>query len=106
MLIHSAPESTVGAAGLALRYANVIIMAETYFYSTTTTSMSKGAREYMFEMQKQGKGCRVWHRGEELGATKLGCKAHGFDAANVILLGFGENGGCDRGDLGRVELYM
>ncbi|KAE8719433.1 putative EF-TU receptor [Hibiscus syriacus] len=50
MLIHSAPENTVGAAGLALRYANVIIMAETYFYSTSTTTMSKGAREYMFEM--------------------------------------------------------
>ncbi|GMI81069.1 hypothetical protein like AT3G23160 [Hibiscus trionum] len=48
MLIHSAPENTVGAAGLGLRYANVIIMAETYFYSTK--AMSKGAREYMFEM--------------------------------------------------------
>ncbi|KAK8504763.1 hypothetical protein V6N13_141688 [Hibiscus sabdariffa] len=48
ILMHSAPENSVGAAGLALRYANVIIMAETYFYSTTT--MSKSAREYMFEM--------------------------------------------------------
>ncbi|XVE96919.1 hypothetical protein REPUB_Repub02eG0265400 [Reevesia pubescens] len=47
-LIQSAPANTVGAAGLAVRYANVIIMAETYFYSTTT--ISDEAREHMFQM--------------------------------------------------------
>ncbi|XP_022748179.1 uncharacterized protein LOC111297846 [Durio zibethinus] len=47
-LIHSAPDNTVGAAGLAVRYANVITMAESYFYSTTT--ISDEAREHMFEM--------------------------------------------------------
>ncbi|XVE76411.1 hypothetical protein DITRI_Ditri12bG0170700 [Diplodiscus trichospermus] len=47
-LIQSAPANTVGAAGLATRYANVIIIAESYFYSTT--SISDDAREHMFEM--------------------------------------------------------
>ncbi|XVF08141.1 hypothetical protein REPUB_Repub06bG0200300 [Reevesia pubescens] len=47
-LIQSAPENTVGAAGLAICYANVIIMAESYFYSETI--ISNEAREYMFEM--------------------------------------------------------
>ncbi|XWS67108.1 hypothetical protein CRYUN_Cryun05aG0258600 [Craigia yunnanensis] len=47
-LIQSAPANTVGAAGLAVRYANVIIMAESYFYSPTT--ISDDAREHMFEM--------------------------------------------------------
>ncbi|KAE8728870.1 hypothetical protein F3Y22_tig00004046pilonHSYRG00037 [Hibiscus syriacus] len=124
MLIHSTPENTVGAAGLALRYANMIIMAEAYFYSTTT--MSKGARECL----KHGKGSKVWHKGgkwrwrrcwmvgsggahtlqwaagEELGATKFRCKADGLDAANIVFLGLGADGGCDRVDLGRVELYI
>ncbi|XWS55634.1 hypothetical protein CRYUN_Cryun09bG0017800 [Craigia yunnanensis] len=47
-LIESAPANTVGLAGLAVRYANVIIMAESYFYSTTI--ISDDAREHMFEM--------------------------------------------------------
>ncbi|XVF55221.1 hypothetical protein PTKIN_Ptkin06aG0019400 [Pterospermum kingtungense] len=47
-LLQSAPENTVGSAGLAVRYANVIIMAESYFYSTTT--ITDEAREYMFEI--------------------------------------------------------
>ncbi|XP_022765822.1 uncharacterized protein LOC111310626 [Durio zibethinus] len=47
-LIQSAPKNTVGAAGLAVRYANLIIMAETYFYSTTI--ITDDAREHMFEM--------------------------------------------------------
>ncbi|XWS43753.1 hypothetical protein CRYUN_Cryun16bG0131000 [Craigia yunnanensis] len=47
-LIQSAPENTVGAAGLAVRYAKVITIAESYFYSTTT--ISDEAREHLFEM--------------------------------------------------------
>ncbi|KAK6231376.1 protein of unknown function DUF668 - like 5 [Theobroma cacao] len=47
-LIQLPPPNTVGAAGLAVRYANVIIMAESYFYSATT--ISDEAREQMFEM--------------------------------------------------------
>ncbi|KAE8678561.1 putative EF-TU receptor [Hibiscus syriacus] len=47
-LIQSAPANTVGAAGLAFRYANLIIMAESCFH--TTTSISDEARENMFEM--------------------------------------------------------
>ncbi|XWS59854.1 hypothetical protein CRYUN_Cryun08bG0157700 [Craigia yunnanensis] len=47
-LIQSAPKNTVGEAGLAVRYAKVITMAESYFYSTTT--ISDEAREHMFEM--------------------------------------------------------
>ncbi|MBA0730619.1 hypothetical protein Golax_022659, partial [Gossypium laxum] len=47
-LIQSAPGNTVGAAGLALHYANIIIMAESCFYSTT--SISNESRENMYEM--------------------------------------------------------
>lgn len=47
-LIQSAPANTVGAAGLALRYANLITMAETYFYSTAI--ITDDARHLMFEM--------------------------------------------------------
>ncbi|XVF76665.1 hypothetical protein PTKIN_Ptkin13bG0285000 [Pterospermum kingtungense] len=47
-LIQSAPANTAGAAGLAIRYANIIIMAESYFYSTTI--ISDEAREYMYDM--------------------------------------------------------
>ncbi|OMO66399.1 hypothetical protein CCACVL1_21183 [Corchorus capsularis] len=47
-LIQSAPPNTVGAAGLAIRYANVIAMAESYF--VTTTTIKDEARERMFEM--------------------------------------------------------
>ncbi|MBA0579590.1 hypothetical protein Gorai_021841 [Gossypium raimondii] len=47
-LIQSAPGNTVGAAGLALHYANIIIKAESCFYSTT--SISNESRENMYEM--------------------------------------------------------
>lgn len=47
-LIQSAPENTVGATGLALHYANLIIMAESYFYSTAI--ISDDERNLMFEM--------------------------------------------------------
>ncbi|TYG37155.1 hypothetical protein ES288_D13G119600v1 [Gossypium darwinii] len=47
-LIQSAPGNTVGAAGLALHYANIIIMAESCFYSTT--SISNESQENMYEM--------------------------------------------------------
>ncbi|PPD85543.1 hypothetical protein GOBAR_DD17525 [Gossypium barbadense] len=40
--------NTVGAAGLALHYANIIIMAESCFYSTT--SISNESQENMYEM--------------------------------------------------------
>ncbi|KAK5771669.1 uncharacterized protein LOC108464879 [Gossypium arboreum] len=47
-LIQSAPGNTVGAAGLALHYANIIVMAESCFHSTT--SISNESRENMYEM--------------------------------------------------------
>ncbi|KAE8663031.1 putative EF-TU receptor [Hibiscus syriacus] len=47
-LIQSAPAGTVGAAGLAFRYANLIIMAESCFH--TATSIGEEVRENMFEM--------------------------------------------------------
>ncbi|MBA0756499.1 hypothetical protein Gogos_022283 [Gossypium gossypioides] len=47
-LIQSAPGNTVGAAGLALHYVNIIIMAESCFHSTT--SISNESRENMYEM--------------------------------------------------------
>ncbi|KAK8561752.1 hypothetical protein V6N13_149094 [Hibiscus sabdariffa] len=47
-LIQSAPPNTVGAAGLACRYADIIIMAETHFY--TTKIITDAERKNMFEM--------------------------------------------------------
>ncbi|KAK8651179.1 hypothetical protein V6N13_140791 [Hibiscus sabdariffa] len=47
-LIQSAPANTVGASGLAFRYANLIVMAESCFHSAT--SIDDEARESMFEM--------------------------------------------------------
>ncbi|KAL4340026.1 hypothetical protein GQ457_08G012670 [Hibiscus cannabinus] len=47
-LIQSTPANTVGASGLAFRYANLIVMAESCFHSTT--SIDDEARESMFEM--------------------------------------------------------
>ncbi|KAE8686998.1 putative EF-TU receptor [Hibiscus syriacus] len=47
-LIQSTPANTVGASGLAFRYANIIINAETYFHSTTI--ITDDARTHMFEM--------------------------------------------------------
>ncbi|KAJ0027437.1 hypothetical protein Pint_35369 [Pistacia integerrima] len=45
---HLASESTVGGAGLALRYANIIIVAESYLYSPT--NVSDEARGYFYEL--------------------------------------------------------
>ncbi|GMJ03132.1 hypothetical protein like AT3G23160 [Hibiscus trionum] len=47
-LIQSAPPNTVGAAGLTFCYADIIITAETYFYSTK--NITDAARKQMFEM--------------------------------------------------------
>ncbi|KAK8542018.1 hypothetical protein V6N13_137406 [Hibiscus sabdariffa] len=47
-LIHSAPANTVGAAGLAFRYANLIVTAESCFQSTK--NIGDEARENMFEL--------------------------------------------------------
>ncbi|KAE8692866.1 putative EF-TU receptor [Hibiscus syriacus] len=47
-LIQSAPPNTVGAAGLTARYANIIVMTETYFYSTAL--ITDAARKHMFEI--------------------------------------------------------
>ncbi|XP_039009033.1 uncharacterized protein LOC120137332 [Hibiscus syriacus] len=47
-LIQSAPENTVGAAGLAFGYANIIIKAENYFRSMTI--ITDAERKDMFDM--------------------------------------------------------
>ncbi|MBA0793589.1 hypothetical protein Gohar_017984 [Gossypium harknessii] len=85
MLVQSAPENTVGAAGLALRYANVIIMAEAYFYSSKM--ITNDAREYMFEMlpmnlkqMLRGKLKSHWHKDAEAREGQQGV-AEGWKAA-------------------------
>ncbi|OWM81796.1 uncharacterized protein LOC116195933 [Punica granatum] len=47
-VFHSAPESTVGGSGLALLYANVIILAERFL--NTPTSIGEDARGFMYDM--------------------------------------------------------
>ncbi|KAK8617202.1 hypothetical protein V6N13_080120 [Hibiscus sabdariffa] len=71
-LIQSAPPNTVGAAGLTFRYADIIIVAETYFYLTTI--ISDAARKHLFEMlpinlkkRLRGKLRSHWYKGEREG---------------------------------------
>ncbi|GMI69760.1 hypothetical protein like AT3G23160 [Hibiscus trionum] len=71
-LIQSAPPNTVGAAGLTFRYADIIIMAETYFYLTTI--ITDAARKHLFEMLPinlkktlRGKLRSHWYKGEREG---------------------------------------
>lgn len=47
-ILQSPPENTVGSAGLALRYANVIVNAERYFNFPDT--INKEARAQMYEL--------------------------------------------------------
>ncbi|GLT75836.1 hypothetical protein SLA2020_475300 [Shorea laevis] len=48
LLLQSPPPNTVGDAGLSVRYANVIIMAERYF--NVPASINNEARTYMYEL--------------------------------------------------------
>ncbi|KAK3445216.1 hypothetical protein EUGRSUZ_A01293 [Eucalyptus grandis] len=48
VLLHSAARTTVGGAGLAMRYANVIMMAEQFLQGPG--SMGEGARGQVYEM--------------------------------------------------------
>ncbi|KAF5750914.1 hypothetical protein HS088_TW03G01254 [Tripterygium wilfordii] len=47
-VIESAPPSTVGSAGLAMRYANIIVLAERYL--NTSMCVNDEAREILYEM--------------------------------------------------------
>ncbi|XP_039006746.1 LRR receptor-like serine/threonine-protein kinase EFR [Hibiscus syriacus] len=108
ILIQSASPNTVGAVGLTFRYANILIMAETYFYSTHGVGrrVERGVGGNNRVVGSSGaRNTNVVAR-EEAGAAKTGCKAHGSLVPNAAFLGFGENGGCHRGGIYRVELYI
>ncbi|KAJ8747145.1 hypothetical protein K2173_001702 [Erythroxylum novogranatense] len=70
--ILSSPPNTVGDAGLALRYANIIILAERY--SDSQTSVDEDGREFMYDILPASLKAMVrsklrsrWDREEEEG---------------------------------------